>query len=389
MAKKLMILGASELQLPAIRKAKEMGLTTVVADYDPNAVGAPEADVFCCVSTLDHEGVLAVAKRERIDGIMTICSDRPMRVVAKVSRELGLSAISEESALLATNKAHMRLALQENEVPIPQFAVCRSREEYLTAVERMGLPLIVKPSDNSGSRGIVYVREADEVMPAYDYSRANSMENVVLVEEFMDGDEVSAEVFAMAGDIQVVQITDKITTGAPHFVEMGHTQPSALSQSTQEEIRRVAVAAVKALGITDGPAHVELKATATGVKIVELGARLGGDFIATDLVLMSTGVDMVRQAIEFALGNKAEICPTLHRFAAIRYVGKLRAASFEKGDAVFPEKFMWTRLEASQVESSRDRECAFLVSDDSREGLLRKIEQIRGKLEIADKKLYW
>lgn len=389
MAKKLMILGASELQLPAIRKAKEMGLTTVVADYDPNAVGAPEADVFCCVSTLDHEGVLAVAKREQIDGIMTICSDRPMRVVARVSRELGLSAISEESALLATNKAHMRLALQENGVPIPQFAVCHSREEYLAAVERMGLPLIVKPSDNSGSRGIVYVKEAGEVMPAYDYSRANSMENVVLVEEFMDGDEVSAEVFAVAGDIQVVQITDKITTGAPHFVEMGHTQPSALSQSTQEEIRRVAVAAVKALGITDGPAHVELKATATGVKIVELGARLGGDFIATDLVLMSTGVDMVRQTIEFALGNKAEIIPTRHRFAAIRYVGKLRAASFETGDAVLPEKFMWTRLEAAQVESSRDRECAFLVSDDSREGLLHKIEQIRGKLEIADKKLYW
>lgn len=389
MCKKIMILGASELQLPAIRKAKDMGLECIAVDYDENAVGAKEADTFYNISTLDYESVLEAASKEKIDGIITICSDRPMAIVSKVSRELGLNAISTDAALKATNKTYMRNALFKDGVPVPEYRICKSKDEYIKAVDEIGLPVIVKPSDNAGSRGIVFVDEYKNIDKAYDYSKSNSLEEVVLVEEFMEGAEVSVEAFVCNDKIEIVQITDKITTGAPHFVEMGHTQPSALPEDTIDEIKDVTKKAINSLGIEGGPAHVELKITDKGVKIVELGARLGGDFISTDLVSASTGVDMVRATIAWAMGWDADMKKTKEKFSAVRYVGKLRFIKLEKDVIKLIDSMSWNQLENETIESSRDREGSFIVSDDTREGIMRKIEIIKNALEFDDKGIYW
>ena len=140
---------------------------------------------------------------------------------------------------------------------------------------------------------------------------------VVVVEECMEGPEVSVETLAIKGEVYVIQITDKLTTGAPHFVEMGHTQPTRLD--CPEEIKKVAIAANKAVGIEDGPSHTEIIVTKDGPKIVEIGARLGGDCITTHLVPLSTGVNMVEACIKIALGEKPDIEPTIHCGSAIRY----------------------------------------------------------------------
>ena len=323
MAKKLMILGASILQLPAIEKAVEMGLDVVVADMNPDAVGFQVKGVIKeVVSTIDIPAVLAAAKRHRIDGIMTLATDMPVRTVAAVAREMSLVGVTDETALKATDKAEMRKALQDANVPVPAFYRAADYQEYLEAVKNFTEPFMVKPADSSGSRGIFRVNDpTDEtlVRQAYDYCVPNSRTAVVVVEEYMSGPEVSVETLSVDGKCHVIQITDKLTTGAPHFVEMGHSQPTVLDKETAEKIRQIAIAANYALGIKNGPSHTEIIVTKDGPKIVELGARLGGDCITTHLVPLSTGVDMVSCCINIALGQQPDLEQKFRKGSAIRY----------------------------------------------------------------------
>lgn len=333
--KKIMILGASILQLPAIVKAKEMGLEVVVVDMNPKAVGFSVDGVAKeVISTIDTEAVLEAAKKHKIDGIMTLASDMPMQTVATVCEVLNLVGVSRDTALKATNKAYMRDALKENGVPVPMYYHVKNKKAFSDAVVKIraaGYKCIVKPADNSGSRGVDLLPLDADLGAAYDYTVKFSRSGEIVVEEFMEGPEVSVETLATEGEVHVIQITDKLTTGAPFFVEMGHSQPSQLSDETKNKIREVAIAANKAIGITNGPSHTEIKVTKDGPKIVELGARLGGDCITTHLVPLSTGVNMVECCIKIALGEKPDIEPKWCKGSAIRYfqhhAGKVKSIS--------------------------------------------------------------
>lgn len=325
MAKRIMILGASILQLPAITKALKMGLAPVVVDMNPNAVGFVDGAIKEVISTIDVPGIVAAAKRNNVDGVMTLATDMPMRAVAAVAKEMGLVGISNDTALKATNKAFMREALAAHSVPVPKFYRVKDRGEYKKAAEQFSSPFIVKPADNSGSRGIYLIKDlsdSKQINAAYEYSHQFSRSGDVVVEEYMSGPEVSVETLAIDGEIHVIQITDKITTGSPHFVEMGHTQPSRLSEEIKKRIKEVAKAANKAIGIENGPSHTEIIVTKEGPKIVELGARLGGDCITTHLVPLSTGIDMVEACIKIALGEKPDLVSSLDCGSAIRYLSQ-------------------------------------------------------------------
>lgn len=316
--KTIMILGASILQLPAIEKAVEMGLKVVALDMNPNAVGFRVPGIIKeVISTIDIEAAIEAAKKHKIDGVMTLATDMPMRTVAAVAKECGLIGVSEETAIKATDKSIMREALREANVPIPKFFRVTNKEEFKTAVSSIEGSFMVKPSDSSGSRGILKVEDRTDIDSAYKYSKQFSHNGILVVEECMVGPEVSVETLTIDGTVHVIQITDKITTGAPHFVEMGHTQPTRLGVG--DEIKNVAIAANKAIGIENGPSHTEIIVTKDGPKIVEIGARLGGDCITTHLVPLSTGVNMVEACIRIALGEKPDITPTLHCGSAIRY----------------------------------------------------------------------
>ena len=319
MAKKIMILGASILQLPAIQKALDMGLEPIVVDMNPNAVGFIKGVHKEVISTIDVPRIVEAAKRHQVSGIMTLATDMPMRAVATVSEEMNLVGISYDTALKATNKALMRAALQDANVPIPKFYKVTNKGSYLKAVESFNLPFIVKPTDNSGSRGIFLVENIEDVYRAYEYALSFSRSGEVIVEEYMIGPEISVETLAMDGIVHVIQITDKVTTGAPHFVEMGHTQPTRLSDDVVKTIKKITIQANHAIGIKNGPSHTEIIITREGPKIVELGARLGGDCITSHLVPLSTGVDMVEACIRIALGEEPDINQKYRKGSAIRY----------------------------------------------------------------------
>lgn len=317
--KKLMIVGASVLQLPAILKAKEMGLHVAVVDFNPQAIGIPYADKYYNASTMDEDAVLTAAEDYQPDGIMTLATDMPMRGVAKVSDKLHLHSINYATAVKATDKYDMIKAFKEHNVPSPWFFVVDTLEELKEHEIDVTFPCIIKPTDNAGSHGVAKVYSFQDLLDNYEYAHSCSRHGKVIVEEYLDGPEVSVEVMVVNGIVNILQITDKITTEAPHFVEMGHTQPSRLPVATQEAIRNVAVAACTAIGIDKGPAHVEMKVTKRGPVMIELGARMGGDNITTHLVPLSTGIDMVGSTIKVALGEEPDITPTLHCGSAIRY----------------------------------------------------------------------
>lgn len=319
MLKRLMIVGASILQLPAIQKAKAMGLYVAVVDYNPNAIGIPYADEYFNASTMDEDAVLCAAELFKPDGIMTLATDMPMRGVAKASDKLGLHCISYETAVRATDKYEMIKMFKSHNVPSPWFYCVRSREELAGLREKVVYPCIMKPTDNAGSHGVVKINSYNELIESYEYSYRFSRHGTIIVEEFLDGAEISVEVMIINGEVNIIQITDKLTTEAPYFVELGHSQPTHFDIATQKLINEVAQRACMAIGINNGPAHVEMKMTNRGPVMIELGARMGGDNITTHLVPLSTGIDMVKASINVALGEKTDIEPRKHCGAAIRY----------------------------------------------------------------------
>lgn len=315
--KRLLVIGASILQLPAIKKAKEMGLCVAVADYNPQAIGIPYADKYYNVSTNDLEGVYQSAKDFGAEGIMTLATDMPIRSLAYSCEKLGLVGVTSDTALKATDKGIMIQTFEAHGVEHPFFQIIPCGT--LPDMKSLSFPLITKPIDNSGSRGVMLVHNEAELEQALAYSSANGRKGDVIIEEYMQGPEVSVEVMVYQGVAHILQVTDKLTTGAPHFVEMGHSQPSRLPAEDLEKIRDLAARAALSVGIENGPAHVEIILTKSGPKMVELGARMGGDCITTHLVPLSTGIDMVGNTIRIALGETPDLEPKFQKGSAIRY----------------------------------------------------------------------
>lgn len=362
--KKLMIVGASVLQLPGILKAKEMGLEVAVVDYNPQAVGIAYADKYYNASTMDEDAVLAAAMDYKPDGIMTLATDMPMRGVAKAASALGLHGISYDTAVKATDKFDMIKAFKGHGVPSPWYYTVDSIEALMALERRLSYPCVMKPTDNAGSHGVVLARSFEELLDSFEYSHSCSRHGNVIIEEYISGPEISVEVMVVDGEVNVLQITDKLTTGVPFFVEMGHSQPTRFPADIQKSIRQVAAAACHAVGIDNGPAHVEMKVPARGPQMIELGARMGGDNITTHLVPLSTGIDMVKATIDVALGNKPDITPTLECGSAIRYFiapyGTIKSISgVEKAQAIPGVKqITFTKTvgdSSTPIQSSNDR----------------------------------
>lgn len=336
MNKTMMILGGSALQVPAIKKAREMGYRVIVVDYDDEAVGFELADVKLVVSTLDKEEVYRQALIWKPDVVLTSTSDGPVRTAAYVNEKLGKKPdLSYEDSLCATIKSHMRQRLKENKVSIPEFYIVHDEKQFIEAAVALKGYCIVKPADNAGSRGVVLlekrrladtpyedlpVEDKEELLALYRYSKENSRGKIVLVEELMTGPEVSVEAMTIEGETQIITITDKITTDLPYFVELGHTEPSRLSPSVQAQICALTLQAVKAIRLQNGPSHTEIKITGDGPKVVELAARLGGDFITSRLVPLSTGVDMVGESLHLACGSPVNLKKSREKGAAIRFI---------------------------------------------------------------------
>lgn len=395
MQKKLLVLAAGILQVPVIKKAKEMGIYVIAADGDPNAVGLKYADKAIVVNITSEEDVLKVAREELIDGVIHPCSEVSMNVMGRLNDELGLSGITREQAIRATNKHLMREAFEKGNAPSPKSILTDSAEDAWEHLQNdFSTDGILKPSRNSGSRGIAkVVRDMNKAdfINAYNIALNESRDKSVLIEQFIEGPEFSIEIIVWNGKVNVLTVTDKKTTGAPHFVELGHNQPSCFSAADVETLKSAAVAGVKALGVNNCACHAEAKLMDGKAYLMEIGARLGGDFISTELTHLSTGIDMVAAAINVALGVEPNLNPKEEpKGVCIRYFcptpGKLVSISNTEILAD-PRVYLWEIYhkegdEIPEVTSSLCRSGHVIVTEKTPQKAIELADEIVNKVEF-------
>lgn len=300
--KKLAIIGGSYLQLPLVRKAREQGFEVHCFAWLDGAVCKDYADKFYPVSIVDKEQILEVCRNVGVDAVATIASDLAVVTVNYVADKLGLVGNPVEFTEITTNKYAMRQALAQAGVPCPGFVCVRNGE--LPDVSHLKLPIIVKPTDRSGSRGVEKIDNISGIESAVRRAADESFSGEVIVEEYVDGREISVETISFNGKHFILQFTDKVTTGAPYFVELEHHQPSSLPDETKRAVSEIVLKALDALHIVNGASHSELKIDSNGnITVIEIGARMGGDFIGSDLVRLSTGYDFLEGVLQVAFGR--------------------------------------------------------------------------------------
>lgn len=302
------IIGASYLQLPLIKKAKDMGYITHVFAWAADDVGEKEADFFYPISIIEKERILAKCKEIGICGICSIASDLAAITVNYVANHMGLNSNSMHATSISTNKHLMREAFEKHGDPSPRSFLVDLETKYDEL--EIEFPAIVKPTDRSGSRGIYKINSKAEIKNAVEEAIREGFEGKALVEEFAEGQEYSAEYISFHGMHHFLALTLKYTTGAPHFIETGHLEPAPIDNDTLNKVKAVVEHALNSLELTEGASHSELKIDEAGnIKIIEIGGRMGGDCIGSDLVHYSTGIDFVRAVIDVACGNEPDLNP--------------------------------------------------------------------------------
>lgn len=321
MNKKLAIIGASYLQQPLVKKAKEMGIETFCFAWEEGAVCKDIADQFYPISIIEKEDILKKCQEIGIDGITTIASDTAIVTVNYVASRMGLRSNPDDYSEVTTNKYKMRQCFMENGVPSPKFTLVDDDNHY--QITGFKFPLIVKPTDRSGSRGVEKVLDSFQLEKAINRAKKESFEHSAIIEEFVTGREISVESISYEGKHTILQITDKVTTGAPFFVELEHHQPSSLPEEIKKSVREIVLHALDALHIKYGASHSELKITEDGdIRVIEIGARMGGDFIGSNLVQLSTGYDFLKGVIEVALGDFHQPVITEHNYSGVYFLSK-------------------------------------------------------------------
>ena len=374
--KVLAVIGASEFQVPLIRKAQDLGCVVHAFAWQCGDLGESVADVFHPVSTAERAEVLRICKEVGVDGVCTIGSDFNNITATWVANQMGLPANTDECVHLSTNKQAMRKAFASAGDPSPASIPVREGDPLPKDLDGLAYPVIVKPSDRSGSRGITKIADPAGLLDALASAWDESFCKIALVEEFLEGDEFSVECVSWEGMHHVLQITRKFTTGAPHFIETAHLEPSLLSAEECARVERVVVHALDTLGVRQGASHAELKVNDRGEPwIVEIGSRMGGDYIGSDLVPLSTGIDFVGAVVDVALGVEPDLRGFSSEHAsAVRFVlteedvAVLTDLRSKRPDLVVRES--WSMPTGDKVHDSSTRFGHCIMAADSAEELL-------------------
>ena len=300
--KSILVFGVGTLQQSLIRRAKQMGLFTVGIDPLEDAACREEVDAYEVVGGQDYEGTCAVVEKYGIDAIITTATDKPLVMMARVAKQYVFPFYSVETAQWSTDKFLMKQRFMECGIPCAKGRLVHSADE----VDDFEYPVIVKPRDNSGSRGVKLCRNHEELDDAIAEALSYSHLDTILVEEFIEGQEYSIESLHYDGKSEVIQFTEKKTTEFPYNVELGHKQPANLTNLQKDQIREFISKIAQCMCFKSCPSHTELKINKRGIFFIETSPRLGGDYITSTLVPLSTGINMEDQLINMALDKKVD-----------------------------------------------------------------------------------
>ncbi len=329
MRKNVLIVGAGINQLPLIKLAKRKGLYFAVADLNPDAIGAKYADRFYNISTSDIQGMVQLAKKldEEIglDGVTSMAAE-VSKTISEVAEELGLPAISNETAEVTTNKLKRYERLRKCGISIPRFYPVKNRKEIMSAIKDLGLPVVIKPVDSAGARGVQKIFDVAMIDVALREIKKYSKADVFIIEEFLQGTEHSSESIVIDNEIYTTGFSDrnydKKEINPPYFLEDGDSLPTALPDNVYEDTLQLVKEAIKALGINFGPAKGDIFIDKKGPKVLEMASRLSGDYFCWETVPLHNGTDILNVLLDIAVSNKPDVSllsPKFNRGVALRY----------------------------------------------------------------------
>lgn len=383
--KSILVFGVGELQLSIIERAKQIGLFVVGIDPCSDAACKDACDAFEVVGGQDLIRTIAVCHKYDIKAIVTAATDKPLAMMASVAEKLGYPFYSITTASWSTDKFQMKQRFLEGGVPCAQGRLISSADE----AEDMVYPIIVKPRDNSGSRGVKLCRNKQElensIAEAFEVSRLGT----VLVEEFIGGREFSIESLHYDGKSEVIQFTEKKTTEFPYNVELGHKQPAALTDDERDQIRDIISKIANCMHFENCPSHTELKVNDRGIFVIETSPRLGGDYITSTLTPLSTGINLEDQLLHIALGESVDtISGRVEKASAVCFFS-LQEGEVNAIDERIFEVSSWPNVHSfnfklkvgdkvNKITSSLNRYGQFIVTGENRaevDELVRKYEK--------------
>ena len=370
---RLAVIGANDPLIPYYKQAKALGCYIIGIAWAEGAVCKQYCDKFYPVSFKEKDEVLKICKKEKIDGITSFSLESALPTVVYVAQAMGLVSNAEECVRLTETKYAQRIAFEQHGIPVPKYKKLKKGDEI--GALGMHYPIIVKPLDSGGSQGVTKLDSSDGLEEALHVAYSRSRTEQAIVEEFVDGREFSVEALSHHGKHYILQITDKVTSGAPHFIEMQHHQPADISMDVADQIKAMVEKALTALKIENSPSHTEIKLNSRGeLYIIEIGARMGGDFITSDLVRLSTGYDMVKGAIELATGRFEMPRKEFSKFSGVYFYSSLapQMGDVIRNRAKYPEivEFEIEESPLTEVYSNADRNGYFIYQSEKRKMIL-------------------
>ena len=337
---KIAIIGSGRMAWIMSRNAHEMGLVThCFSNVEPDFIH-DEVDVFHNISIFEKDKIVEICKSQAIAGVIAT-TELTVAVAAYVAEKIGTPGITYQNALFITDKFRNRMVCRDI-YELNQPAFYRIYSESNLNVVCCDYPVIVKPTGKGGKKGITVVNNPQDLNSAYQYAKDNSGEAPVIIEQFIEGGkEYSVETLSYKGKHYVIQITEKITSGPPHCVELGHHQPADISVEMIENVKTAICKGLTAIGVDNSTCHTEIKIVDDKIYLIEFNARPGGDHIAWPLTELSTGYNIIKGAISIALGKfKGIDFSSFHKnYAGVYFVTK--QSSYLKPIFDECEKYDW------------------------------------------------
>jgi len=385
----LLVFGGGDLQVSIIKNSKELGYYVIVIDPNGNAIGKSVADKFIKVAGNDFKKTLEIAKDYKIKGIVTAATDKPLLMMARIAEAMDFAFPSYRSIENSINKALLKNVLISNGFACAKGGIFTRGN--LPIPDSIEYPVIIKPTNSSGSRGVVLCKTTEDFIRSIDEVFLESNDEI-LIEEYLEGDEISVEALVYNKKVKILQITDKVITKPPYNVEICQIQPSIYREKYIELIQDYLQKLIDVLELDNCAIHPEFIINKSGLFIVELGPRLGGDFITSYLVPLSTGINMEKALIQIATKEEVKIEDSKSNSALVKYFNFPEGKEVKKNIDInyFLSKYPNLELLESslrkgekikKISNSINRYGHFILSGNSIEEIKEQVQNISNKIQ--------
>lgn len=387
---KALVLCGGVPQIALIKELKSRGITTLLADMNENVGARAYADEFYKVSVLDVDAIENLAREQKVDFLITVCADQVLQVVAEVSERLNLPCyIDFETAVNVSKKSYMKTIFAQNGIPTSQFVIMDKLDT--DKIKHLRYPLIVKPVDAYSSRGVTKVVSPEKLPAAFDTAINISRSKNAIVEEFVEGDEVTVDAYIEDGVAHVLCLTNLYKIGEDgKFIINRSRIPAEVSEEVSEKIRDAVQKIADSFGLKNTPMLVQLITDGENISVVEFCARTGGG-IKFLMIKKESGFDVVKAVLDLTLGNKPHVEEftrpdtfTVNEFVYCNPGTLERLEGFDEllseGVIADYKQFKLTGSEFSKINGSGDRVAYFSIEAES-------IDEVKRRHAIANSRI--